>query len=188
MTKRRSPQKRRAKTPSRDKLPPVLAVVGRSKTGKTTLIEHLIHALAEKGYIVGTIKDATGGFQIDSEGKDSDRHYRAGAQAVAVVSAKQERMAFFARLSAKPSISELCQRLFPDVDLVILEGFRTLGFPKIETTRGESLYCNSDPNLFAVVGQTPGGAGHVSCFSLTDMSGLVTLIEGRFKLAARESG
>jgi molybdopterin-guanine dinucleotide biosynthesis protein len=65
MTKRRSPLKRRARTPSRDNLPPVLAVVGRGKTGKTTLIERLIRALAEKGYSVATIKDARGGFEVD---------------------------------------------------------------------------------------------------------------------------
>jgi molybdopterin-guanine dinucleotide biosynthesis protein B len=188
MTKPRSPQETRAKTPSRDKLPPVLAVVGRSKTGKTTLVERLIHALTEKGYSVGTMKDARGGFEIDLEGKDSDRHYRAGARAVAVLSAEQERMAFFGRLSAQAPIDELCRRLFPDVDLIILEGFKSLGFPKIETTLGEALSCGGDPNLIAVVGQAPGATASVPWFSLADSPALVDLIEDRLSLKTRRPG
>ncbi len=188
MTKQRSPQETRAKTPSPDTLPPVLAVVGRSKTGKTTLVEQLIHSLTEKGYSVGTIKDAQGGFEIDLEGKDSDRHYRAGARAVAVLSAEQEKMAFFSRLSAEDSIEELCQRFFPDVDLIILEGFKTLGFPKIETTLGEALSCGGDPNLIAVVGEALGGTADVPCFSLAETPALVARIEDRLTLVARRPG
>lgn len=188
MTKRKSPQETRAKTPSPDTLPPVLAVVGRSKTGKTTLVERLIHALAEKGYCVGTMKDARGGFEIDLEGKDSDRHYRAGAQAVAVLSSEQEKMAFFGRLSVQTPIDEICRRLFPDVDLIMLEGFKTLRFPKIETTLGESLSCYGDPDLLAVVGEAPGGTADVPCFSLADAPAVVALIEDRLNLNTRRPG
>jgi len=188
MTKRKSPQETRAKTSSRDKLPPVLAVVGRSKTGKTTLVERLIQALTEKGYSVGTIKHARGGFEVDLEGKDSDRHYRAGARAVAVVCAEQEKMAFFGRLSAQTPIDEICQRLFPDVDLIILEGFKTLSFPKIETTLGEALSCGGDPDLIAVVGQAPGAAASVPCFSRADAPVLVDLIEDRLNLKTQRPG
>jgi molybdopterin-guanine dinucleotide biosynthesis protein B len=161
--------------------------VGRSKTGKTTLVEHLIHALTERGYAVGTIKDAKGGFQLDLEGKDTDKHYRAGAQAVAVVAAEQGQMAFFARLSGEPRIDELCERLFSDVDLVIIEGFKSLSIPKIETTRGEALSCVEDANLMAVVGEPAGTAGDVPCLSLNDVPELVSLIERRFNLLESKS-
>ena len=185
MTKRRSAQKIRQKTSSRNKLPPIFAVVGRSGSGKTTLVEGLIHGLAKKGYSVGTIKHAECGFQLDLEGKDSAKHYRAGAQCVAVVSAKQEEMAVFARLPTNQSIEELCKRFFPDVDLVILEGFKNLPFPKIETTRGETLCCKDDPNLVAVVGRTPNPKDDVPRFSFRDIPALLRLIERTLRLAPR---
>jgi molybdopterin-guanine dinucleotide biosynthesis protein B len=177
MTKRRSRRKPRQTTSSLDCLPPILAVVGRSGSGKTTLVESLLHELIQKRYSVGTIKNAKGGFQLDLEGKDSAKHYRAGAQGVALVSEEQGEAAFLTRLPAKLSIEDLCKRLFPDVDLVILEGFKELPFPKIEVTRGESLCCDGDPNLVAVVGHDPDSRNDAPCFTLRDIPALVRLIE-----------
>jgi Ni2+-binding GTPase involved in maturation of urease and hydrogenase len=46
--------------------PPVVSIVGRSKSGKTTLIEKLIPLLKARGYRVGTVKHhAHPGFDID---------------------------------------------------------------------------------------------------------------------------
>ena len=177
MTKRRSRRKPRQTTSSLDCLPPILAVVGRSGSGKTTLVESLLHELTRKRYSVGTIKNAKGGFQLDLEGKDSAKHYRAGAQGVALVSEEQGEAAFLTRLPAELSIEDLCKRLFPDVDLVILEGFKELPFPKIEVSRGESLCCQSDPNLVAVVGHDPDSRNDAPRFTLRDIPALVRLIE-----------
>jgi len=185
MTRRRSGQKKKAVRFNRDTSPPVLAVVGRSSSGKTTVLERLIRALTDKGYAVGTIKNAKGGFQLDLEGKDSARHYRAGARGVAIVSAEQKEIAFFSRVEQDPSVIELCERLFPDVDVVLLEGFKDLPVPKIETTRGERLSCAGDGTLVAVVGQTPDMPHDVACFGLTDTSGLVDLVERRLGLRSR---
>jgi len=188
MRNQRSLRKRKRKTHSRSRIPPVLAVVGRAKSGKTTLVERLLHALTEKGYSVGTIKDARGGFQLDLKRKDSARHYRAGAQGVALVSAQQRELAFVGHLPAKLSIDELCERFFPDLDLIILEGFKNLNFPKIETARDTRLCCENDPDLLAVVGRTPASPDDVPCFTLRDVPSLVKLIEREFDLAPRQRG
>jgi len=177
MTKRRSRRKPRQTTSSLDSLTPILAVVGRSGSGKTTLVEQLLHELTQKRYSVGTIKDAKGGFQLDLEGKDSYRHYRAGAQAVALVSEEQAEAALLTRLPAGLPIEELCRRFFPEVDLVIVEGFKDLPIPKIEVTRGEDLCCDGDPNLVAVVGPLSAPRDDVPCFTLRDIPALVRLIE-----------
>lgn len=182
MTKRRSRRKPRQTTSSRDNLPPILAVVGRSGSGKTTLVESLLHELTQRRYSVGTMKNAKGGFQIDLEGKDSAKHYSAGAQGVALVSEEQGEAAFLTRLPEELSIEELCKRFFPDVDLVILEGFKKLPFPKIEVTRGESLSCESDPNLVAVVGRDPGPRHDAPFFTLRDVPALVDFIEETLRL------
>ncbi|MEK6695521.1 MAG: molybdopterin-guanine dinucleotide biosynthesis protein B, partial [Nitrospirota bacterium] len=65
-------------------LPPILCFVGRSNSGKTTLIERLISVLVQDGYRIATIKHAGHGFNLDTEGKDSWRHKRAGASTVIV--------------------------------------------------------------------------------------------------------
>ena len=182
MTKRRSRRKPRQTTSSPDSLPPILAVVGRSGSGKTTLVESLLRELTRKQYSVGTMKNAKGGFQLDLEGKDSTKHYRAGAQGVAIVSEEQGEAAFLTRLPENLSIEELCTRFFPDVDLVILEGFKELPFPKIEVSRGASLCCENDPNLIAVVGQAVDSRNDLPRFELRDVPKLVRLIEDTFAL------
>ena len=65
---------------------PILCFVGRSNSGKTTLIERLIPELVKEGYRLATIKHAGHGFNMDTEGKDSWRHKQAGAKTVVITS------------------------------------------------------------------------------------------------------
>src|SRR2546428_1256161 len=67
-------------------LPPILCFVGRSNSGKTTLIERVIPVLVREGYRIATIKHAGHGFDLDTEGKDSWRLKRAAAKTVLVTS------------------------------------------------------------------------------------------------------
>ena len=59
---------------------PIVAVVGKSNSGKTTLIEKLIPELNKRGYRVATVKHHNHLLEIDTPGKDSWRHKQAGAQ------------------------------------------------------------------------------------------------------------
>ena len=68
---------------------PVLCFVGRSNTGKTTLIEKLIPLLKSRGIRVATIKHHNHDFEIDQEGKDTYRHKKAGAHLSMIVSPKK---------------------------------------------------------------------------------------------------
>ena len=65
---------------------PVISVVGRSNSGKTTLIVKLVKELKSRGYKVATIKHSHHHFELDTEGKDSWLHTQAGADAVVVAS------------------------------------------------------------------------------------------------------
>ncbi|MCC7212047.1 MAG: molybdopterin-guanine dinucleotide biosynthesis protein B, partial [Candidatus Brocadia sp.] len=65
---------------------PVVSIIGKQNAGKTTLIEMLIPLLKKRGYRVGTIKYNIPSFQIDYEGKDTYRHYEAGADIVSISS------------------------------------------------------------------------------------------------------
>jgi len=71
---------------------PVLSIVGKSDSGKTTLIEKLIPELKHRGYRVGTIKHDAHRFEMDHEGKDTYRHFHAGADTVLISSAEKMAM------------------------------------------------------------------------------------------------
>jgi len=58
---------------------PILGICGWSGSGKTTLIEAIVPALAAGGLKVAVVKHDAHGIDVDREGKDSDRFYRAGA-------------------------------------------------------------------------------------------------------------
>jgi molybdopterin-guanine dinucleotide biosynthesis protein B len=89
--------------------------VGRSNSGKTTLIERLILELTETGYRVATIKHAGHGFDLDTEGKDSWRHKRAGASQVVVLS--KGSLAMFTDVSEELPVQEIRDRFINnDID------------------------------------------------------------------------
>ncbi len=97
---------------------PILCFVGRSNSGKTTLIERLIPELVQAGYRVATIKHAGHGFDLDTEGKDSWRHKRAGASAVMVLS--KGSLAMFSDVSDEIKVVEVRERfLVHSIELII---------------------------------------------------------------------
>ena len=111
----------------------VLGVVGWSGSGKTTLLEAVLPLLRARGLSVSTIKHAHHGFDMDRPGKDSYRHRVAGAQEVLVATAA--RWALLHEVSGpEPTLPDLLARLAP-VDLVLVEGFKTHPFAKLEVYR-----------------------------------------------------
>ena len=67
-----------------------IAVIGSKGSGKTTVTEVLIRELTKKGYKVATVKHIPEqNFTIDTEGKDTWRHARAGASKVISVAPKE---------------------------------------------------------------------------------------------------
>ena len=112
-------------------MPQIICVVGRSKSGKTTLIEKLIPALIRKGYRVGTIKHSHHIFDFDKSGKDSWRHKDAGAETVIIASPGKIAMV----KNDHQGTLESLQDYFDDLDLVIAEGYKKGRKPKIEVVR-----------------------------------------------------
>ena len=67
---------------------PIVSFVGRSNSGKTTLLERLIPLLQQRGYRVGVIKHTLRqNIETDIPGTDTRRMWDAGADHVAFVSA-----------------------------------------------------------------------------------------------------
>jgi molybdopterin-guanine dinucleotide biosynthesis adapter protein len=152
--------------------------VGKSDSGKTTLIEKIIPKLKRRGYRVGIVKHAHHGFDMNQKGKDSQRHHQAGADAVMVASPGQIAM-------VKNFPSECLDDLVPffsDVDILISEGFKRDRAPKIEVYRKERHdhpACLADDTLLAMVSDTPVNSS-VPRFALDDIDGITDFIVSRF--------
>jgi len=129
---------------------PLLALVGYSNSGKTTLMEKLVSGLAAKGLRIATIKHSHHQPEMDTPGKDSWRHKQAGASTSLLVGPEKMLMVSDVDEGLNPQL--LTARLFTDYDLVLVEGYASVPGPKIEVVRAERsqrLRCSSD-ELIAV--------------------------------------
>ena len=138
---------------------PLLGVAARSGTGKTTLLERLIPLLRDRGVRVALVKHSHHDFEIDRPGKDSDRLRRAGAGQVLLASPWRTAWIREGDGVTEPALEELLERLdLNQADLVLVEGFRHLRFPKLEIYRSDlhrPLLCADDPSILAVVCDRP---------------------------------
>jgi len=104
----------------------IVAVIGSSKSGKTTAIEALIKGLIEKGYTVASAKRIPEPeFTIDTEGKDTWKHAKAGASTVLSV-APNELTAIKKVGTTNYSLEELIEEIPEEIDIIITEGFKGL--------------------------------------------------------------
>ena len=112
----------------------VFGLAGFSGTGKTTLAEKLISIFASKDLSVASIKHAHHEFDPDIPGKDSWRHRKAGATQM-IISSEQRRVKFTETPDGNEAdLSDLLQELNPS-DIVLIEGYKRVNFPKIEIHR-----------------------------------------------------
>lgn len=159
---------------------PIICIVGASNSGKTTFLEKLIPALAERGYRVGTIKHDAHGFEMDHEGKDTWRHRRAGAQTIAISSPTQ--VASIRVTDRELGLDELVPRYFWREDIVLTEGYKRSTYPKIEVFRSvleQKPICQAKDNLLALVTDDPV-AIDAPTYSFEQVSAVADLIESRF--------
>lgn len=134
----------------------LVGLCGWSGAGKTTLLSRLIPELRARGHKVATIKHAHHGFDIDKPGKDSHVHREAGASEVLVASSRRWALIHELRDEAEPSLSDLLSHLSP-AHLVLVEGFKRDGHPKVEVHRialGKPLLQPDDSCIRAVASDT----------------------------------
>ncbi|GHF37726.1 molybdopterin-guanine dinucleotide biosynthesis protein B [Seohaeicola zhoushanensis] len=132
-------------------------VTGWKNAGKTTLMERLVAEITGRGFSVSTVKHAHHAFDVDQPGRDSYRHRTAGAREVLVASHARVALMQELRGAPEPPLSDLLARLSP-VDLVLVEGYKREGHPKVEAFRagtGNPLIARDDPTIRAVATDTP---------------------------------
>jgi len=165
---------------------PIISIVGKSDSGKTTLIEKLVPELIRRGYRVATVKHDVHGFEVDREGKDSWRHKKAGAHTVVISS--PNKVALIRDVEKDLTLDEIRDKLIRDVDLILSEGYKRDVQPKIEIFRKEKhqeLLCAKEDNLIAIVSDQTFNVG-VPCFDLEDMKGLSSFIEKEILRSPKE--
>lgn len=107
-------------------------MVGKSDSGKTTLMEGLIRELVARGWRVASVKHHVHEVDVDQPGKDSWRHARAGAATTMISSPTQ--FVTVAKVDRERTLEELVEAA-GDVDILLTEGFKRAGDVRIEVAR-----------------------------------------------------
>ncbi len=114
--------------------PYILSIVGKSDSGKTTLILELLPELKKRGYRVAVAKHCPRGFDLDIEGKDSWKFTQAGGEGVFLTS--PESVALLRTEQSPPDVKERLQNYFSDFDIVLTEGYNDVSsIGKVEVVR-----------------------------------------------------
>lgn len=165
-------------------MPPIVSIVGKSKSGKTTLIEKLLRELKSRGYKVATVKHTSQKLTFDEPGKDSWRHTQAGSEAAIVSS--PDKLVLIKPFTEEPSLEEIAHLAGEDYDLILTEGFSEGNAPKIEVRRKEAgPPLAATRKLFAIVSDEPVKT-KTRQFSPSDIKGLADLLEQGFITPQRE--
>lgn len=153
---------------------PVVAFIGRSGAGKTTLMERVVRELSVRGRRVATVKHHSHvGFEIDREGKDSWRMARAGSRHVVVAS--PDKVAAYRTLDRELSLEEVVAGI-EDADIILVEGYRDANVPHIEVVRDTPGFLGSPERRVAVVTDLPLDVG-VPVFGFDDVTGVAEFVE-----------
>ncbi|MFW6142126.1 MAG: molybdopterin-guanine dinucleotide biosynthesis protein B [Candidatus Saliniplasma sp.] len=162
---------------------PHIGVVGKSGTGKTSLIIELIKRLKKEGYRVATVKHTLGDFSIDSEGTDTFEHAEAGSRLVVFSTPSETTFIVKDELRLGEIISSIGN--FDEYDLVIIEGMKESNIPKLSTDKevDGDLYYNDNVDevldwidkqlqIFDIIDQLPqldcGKCGYDTCKSFAE--------------------
>lgn len=101
-------------------------MIGEKHSGKTTAVEALVKDLTKHDYRVATVKHVSQkNFTIDTKGKDTWRHARAGAIITTTVAAN-EIATIQKGDTSKYQINDIIKPFENKADIAIFEGFRKL--------------------------------------------------------------
>ena len=159
---------------------PLLGFAAWSGTGKTTLLEAMLPKLVERGIRVAVIKHAHHNFDIDQEGKDSYRLRKAGAGQM-LISSRYRRALVTETPEEEATLPQLIAQLDQtQLDLILVEGFKKLDFPKIELHReeiGKPWLHPDDINIIAVASNTKAST-ELPQLDINDLEQLTDFVVG----------
>jgi molybdopterin-guanine dinucleotide biosynthesis protein B len=157
----------------------VFGIAGRSGMGKTTLLERLVPELTARGLVVSLIKHSHKAIEIDRPGKDSYRLREAGCQEVLLLGQGRWALMHELRGAKEPELDYLISRM-QHCDLVLIEGFKDGGFPKLEVWRaslGLPMLWPDWPGILAVASDEALPRAEVRRLDLADSSALADFVQ-----------
>ncbi len=162
---------------------PVLAVIGRKNSGKTTVVEGLISELVARQFRVASFKHVSRkGFSMDEKGKDTWRHSAAGADPVTVVSDIETIIKMKNGINGFPLDRMVKVAEENQADVLILEGFSSL---VLKDNRVGKIVCVKDLEEYVEFNESTGGEVLAFC-SFQPLGEPVLNIEtGRLHLVER---
>ncbi len=138
---------------------PLIGFAAYSGTGKTTLLTQLIPILNNKNIRVGVIKHSHHNIELDKPGKDSYKLRKAGAQQTILASPQRTSIIVELPQQEDSSLEQALSHLQIDsLDLVLIEGFKSRHFPKIELSRmalNKPLLFPEDNSIIAIATDYP---------------------------------
>ena len=160
----------------------LVSFIGWHDSGKTTLAASVVRNLKNMGYRVAVIKSSSQeNISFDTPNTDTYKHRQAGADAVMLVAPDQ-----MVLQSGKKDLSlvTLAHRYFPDVDIVIGEGFKhARHIAKIEVVRDPEQQLRREvTGVIAVATDLDIAADYV--FRLDEGAEIARFLEKRFLLGA----
>lgn len=156
---------------------PIVAIVGRSGSGKTALMEKLISEFKSRGYRVAAVKHVHTTVNMDTPGKDTWRFSKAGSDAE--VLASPELITIFRHSKGDTGLNEAMDALGQGYDIILAEGFKNSKSLKIEVhdcKEGPPLFSESE--LLAIVTDEKNVYG-IPSFTRDNAAGIADLIEKR---------
>ena len=156
----------------------IFGLAGWSGSGKTSLLARLLPELIKDGRRVSTIKHAHHKFDVDQPGKDSYVHREAGAYEVMVLSKNRWALMHENRQPTEPDLAQSLSRM-TNVDLVMIEGFKTYPHPKLEVHRaslGKPILFGGDDHIVAVASDTDLSPLKIPVLDLADTGAIADFI------------
>lgn len=109
----------------------IVVVCGMKNSGKTTLLVKIIEKLAERNRKTAVIKHDGHDFECDIPETDSYKLKKAGAYGTAVYSENR----IFVHKDREMERAEELLQLFPEAEIIFIEGLKSSSYPKIEVVR-----------------------------------------------------
>jgi molybdopterin-guanine dinucleotide biosynthesis protein A len=155
----------------------IIAIGGYSGSGKTTLIEKALIELKKDNLRIGVLKQTSHHrLNLDSEGKDTDRFFRAGAEMVLGCDAYQG----FARYPQENiGLRDALKRFPSGLDLILIEGFRGSSVPGVWIETGKRVKNDSTRITQSREVLYRGEAGYLQQFLAHIHSTLQMCLSGR---------
>ena len=156
----------------------IVRISGNSGSGKTTLITRIMPILTDRGYRVQSVKHTHHLVEWDKEGKDSYKLFTAGANPILLITPEKVHASF--RHGGDSDLKNILSHFNFEIDLIMLEGFRSEPFPEIRVLREMDSLDDRNENTPAAVVSLTNKDFPVPWFHIDDVEGITNFIEENY--------